>query len=846
MLHIRCTNLRQRQSFVHVFNKAIGKRLQHDHAVAVQLDYYMSAQFAGIAYALVNGIYERKGLKISFLPLCDVGKEQTCVRNHQNKNPSNVTMGSVEQNIFIQTLASKPSIKMTAVSAMFVQSPICIASLHNPNDMKLKIGTHKGSVEMMNRIFPSHDVIGIPRSSKNTALISGDVGAIQAYTTTEVPTLRHILGKDPFITCLEGLNGTKLGYGQVIFCPDECLVGDRRAIVEAFCEGTFDGWAQAIRFPEQTVAAIKEAKKVVGVNDELNDHWYPSAQYEMEVLEKCNDFVKGTFEGDRYGVINRDRWSEANDWLLKKKYPADFGFDPHLWKPPDNILSGKSLACAILDEAKASANLFKRVHGRRPSLAVVSIGKAKVENSEGRILEINNDTSNDRFSKRDIGYANAFDVRVINFDDATTTFELISHISSLHDYDGIQLILPLPNHINTDMIYSSIDKAKDVDGIHFMDQINFGNKNAHSPVALLATVALMDKHNVDVKDKNVLIVGRSRSSGLPIAHEISRRGGTVTFVDTDVQVENLKELVTKSEVILSCAGVPDIIKAEWINGAEVINVGTNFDFEIDFNGADIEGYISKYASRYISSIDNIKIPFLFKNVAQAAWDQISCSDIMMREEITKQTLHVLKKYNFKSYAEALNAVKKIDELGNMMDYHANITFTHKKSINGDVEMKLCPAEMNQITQKDHDAAQVFDMVLSKTKIEMKNFSYNLHEDSIAKYPANPRGSSKLLKYDSLGNVTYFENFSSVFPSLVKNCHLVFNDSLVLDARLFVKINNEGPKIELIILDLGSVDVHAQCCDTPLQAMVRSPCVNEGDKFKECNGNTIIEIMKVKG
>eukprot|EP00978_Attheya_sp_CCMP212_P025352 scaffold81384_cov43-Attheya_sp.AAC.1 len=222
---------------------------------------------------------------------------------------------------------------------MLAQSPLCIASLKDPLAGSLKIGAHEDTVELMKRIFPSHEVVASPRSSKNTDLTSGELGAIQAYTTTEVPALRRLLGHDPVVTPLEGLGGAKLGYGQVVFAADECLLeedGDKRAVVQAFCEATFDGWALAIRHPEQAAEMVKEAKQMLGLDDESNDHWYPSAEFEVEMLQKCNEHVKGTFAGDRYGVINAERWSAANDWLLKGSSSKNFGLDPDLWQPPKN------------------------------------------------------------------------------------------------------------------------------------------------------------------------------------------------------------------------------------------------------------------------------------------------------------------------------------------------------------------------------------------------------------------------------------------------------------------------------------------------------------------------------
>ena len=104
-------------------------------------------------------------------------------------------------------------------------------------------------------------------------------------------------------------------------------------------------------------------------------------------------------------------------------------------------------------------------------------------------------------------------------------------------------------------------------------------------------------------------------------------------------------------------------------------------------------------------------------------------------------------------------------MNTIMDHHTNMKFTHK-CVNGvDLEMEFFTYEAKQLTEKDYDAAKAVDMFLFKDKIQMSKYSYNLDEKSIALYPASPRGSSKLLKVSSSGEVTRYNNFSSVFASL---------------------------------------------------------------------------------
>jgi len=145
----------------------------------------------------------------------------------------------------------------------------------------------------------------------------------------------------------------------------------------------------------------------------------------------------------------------------------------------------------------------------------------------------------------------------------------------------------------------------------------------------------------------------------------------------------------------------------------------------------------------------------------------------------------------------------------------------------------------------HDSQQVPETAsLFDRPIEMKKFSYNLLEDSIAVFPADPRGSSKLLYVDSNGEVTFASNFAETFPSLAEGCHVVFNESRVLEARLFIhEPSNEGEHLEMMILDLGDVDLHGQSASkTPLNVMLRREEVEKGEIFHIPCKDEIVKVV----
>ena len=138
------------------------------------------------------------------------------------------------------------------------------------------------------------------------------------------------------------------------------------------------------------------------------------------------------------------------------------------------------------------------------------------------------------------------------------------------------------------------------------------------------------------------------------------------------------------------------------------------------------------------------------------------------------------------------------------DHHANMKITHK-CVNGvDLELELFSFEAKELTEKDFDAARAIDLVYAGNPINMKDYTYDLKQESIALFPADPRGSSKLLRVNSEGLVSYFDHFGKNISSLLEGCHVVFNNSRVLDARLAVDLGDGNEEVELMVSNLSII------------------------------------------
>ena len=203
-----------------------------------------------------------------------------------------------------------------------------------------------------------------------------------------------------------------------------------------------------------------------------------------------------------------------------------------------------------------------------------------------------------------------------------------------------------------------------------------------------------------------------------------------------------------------------------------------------------------------------------------------------------------KSYHFDTYTEAIEFAQKIDEMSAIMDHHANLKIVHKCVDGVDVELEFFTFEADELTDKDYEAAQAIDTLASGGAINMDDFTYSLDPAAIAIHPSYPRGSSKLVRVDENGNTSFHPNFGESFPSLAAGAHIVFNESRVLDARLFIHGAN-GKKFEMMILDIGGIDVKSPSKDIQLNVMLRTDAIDIGDILEVVGGGKA-KVVGVKG
>ncbi|WP_308199587.1 bifunctional 5,10-methylenetetrahydrofolate dehydrogenase/5,10-methenyltetrahydrofolate cyclohydrolase [Chitinophaga sedimenti] len=178
----------------------------------------------------------------------------------------------------------------------------------------------------------------------------------------------------------------------------------------------------------------------------------------------------------------------------------------------------------------------------------------------------------------EIGYNST----LLRFDEQISEKHLLDNIQMLNenaDIDGILVQLPLPKHINEELVINTIDPSKDVDGFHPM---NVGKMVSGLPTYVPATpygiMLMLEHYNIDTKGKHAVVIGRSHIVGTPMSILLSRntQPGNCTVTLCHSQTKNLKELCLQADIIVAAIGRPDYVTADMVKeGAIIIDVGIN-------------------------------------------------------------------------------------------------------------------------------------------------------------------------------------------------------------------------------------------------------------------------------
>ena len=229
------------------------------------------------------------------------------------------------------------------------------------------------------------------------------------------------------------------------------------------------------------------------------------------------------------------------------------------------IIDGKAFAAKVRAQVAEHVSKIKAERGEAPGLAVVLVG----EDPASQVYVRNKGTQTVEVGMKSLEY---------KLDTSTPQDELVALIHKLNvdpEVHGILVQLPLPGHLNSDLVINTIDPAKDVDGFHISNVGLLGTgQKSMVPCTPLGCLMMLRDHHGSLAGMNAVVVGRSNIVGKPMAQLLLGDSCTVTIAHS--KTKDLGAVCRGADILVAAVGRPEMVTGEWVKpGATVIDVGIN-------------------------------------------------------------------------------------------------------------------------------------------------------------------------------------------------------------------------------------------------------------------------------
>lgn len=231
------------------------------------------------------------------------------------------------------------------------------------------------------------------------------------------------------------------------------------------------------------------------------------------------------------------------------------------------LLDGKTISASIRKDIAAEVEQLRSESKRAPHLCAILVG---------------NDGASETYVASKIRNCKevGFESSLVRYPESVTETELLEKIREINSdtsIDGLLVQLPLPKHIDVQLVTETIRPEKDVDGFHPLNQ---GRMVQNLPCYLPATpygILLMLEHaGLSTSGKHCVVVGRSNIVGLPMSILMARNSepGNCTVTLCHSRTTDLASITRTADILIAAIGKPEYIKANMVKeGAVVIDVG---------------------------------------------------------------------------------------------------------------------------------------------------------------------------------------------------------------------------------------------------------------------------------
>ena len=229
------------------------------------------------------------------------------------------------------------------------------------------------------------------------------------------------------------------------------------------------------------------------------------------------------------------------------------------------VIDGKAFAARVRGLVQAEVARVKAAQGITPGLAVVLVGADPASQVYVR---------NKHVATVEVGM-NSYEHRLSADTAEPDLLALIDRLNGDPAVHGILVQLPLPGHLNSDLVINRIDPAKDVDGFHVSNVGLLGTgQKSMVPCTPLGCLMMLRDHLGKLAGLNAVVVGRSNIVGKPMAQLLLGDSCTVTIAHS--RTKDLAEVCRRADILVAAVGRPEMITGDFVRpGATVIDVGIN-------------------------------------------------------------------------------------------------------------------------------------------------------------------------------------------------------------------------------------------------------------------------------
>jgi len=252
----------------------------------------------------------------------------------------------------------------------------------------------------------------------------------------------------------------------------------------------------------------------------------------------------------------------------------------------NNIIDGKKIARKIETKLKKEISNMKT----KPKLAIVLVG----DDSPSQVY-VNR--------KKEAAKRIGINFVLYNFQKDIKQEKLISEIKNIQSKfkpNGLIVQLPLPQHLYASKVLNAIDPKIDVD---CLTDINQGKllmeKPFVEPPTPLAVITILENLKINLKGKNIVIIGTGVLVGKPLAAMLLNRGTTV--IGCNSQTKNIKQKCLNADIIITAVGKKNILTADMVKqGTIIIDAGITMRNKKTVGDVDFENVVKK--AKYITPV----------------------------------------------------------------------------------------------------------------------------------------------------------------------------------------------------------------------------------------------------